>query len=300
MSIDNYSLKKWKSGSAPVAVIMISLNESHNMEGLFKNLEGWAQEVFLVDSCSQDSTVSIALRHGVKVVQREFKGFGNQWNFALNSLPISAPWVMKIDPDERITDELKKSIENMIKNNKCDGIIIKRRLYFMETRLPVIQPILRLWKEGTCHFTDVMVNEHPMVQGKVSNAVGYLEHHDSPNLDHWIVKQNRYTSSEAVSQFEGQSLAAPPKFFGSTLERRMWLKANFWKIPGRYVILFGYHYILLGAWRAGRVGWIWSHLRTEVYRFWEYKYFEIKRVNRIIKKIPETPGKPDKRVKFYK
>jgi Glycosyl transferase family 2 len=42
-------------------------------------------KVFLVDSYSQDDTVDIALRHGVHVVQRRFKGFGDQWNFALRS-----------------------------------------------------------------------------------------------------------------------------------------------------------------------------------------------------------------------
>ena len=50
--------------------------------------------------------MDIALRHGVYVVQRKFDGFGDQWNFALQ-LPIAAPWTMKLDPDERLTDELK-------------------------------------------------------------------------------------------------------------------------------------------------------------------------------------------------
>jgi len=92
---------------APVAVVMITLNESHNMEAVLKNLEGWAQEIFVVDSFSRDDTVDIALRHGAHVVQRRFQGFGDQWNFALENMPISAPWTMKLDPDERLTNELK-------------------------------------------------------------------------------------------------------------------------------------------------------------------------------------------------
>ena len=110
------------------------------------------------------------------------------------------------------------------------------------------------------------VNEHPLVDGRIGNADGYLEHHDSPDLDHWVTKQNRYTTAEAASQFEGRALALPPRLFGSALERRMWLKRHFWKMPGRYLILFLYHLLVLGAWKAGRVGWIWARLRTEVYR----------------------------------
>ena len=44
--------KAWQAGSVPVAVIMISLNEAHNMEGVLQNLKGWAREVFVVDSYS--------------------------------------------------------------------------------------------------------------------------------------------------------------------------------------------------------------------------------------------------------
>ena len=234
------NISKVQKGKVPVAVIMISLNEAHNMKEVLTNLEGWAQEVFLLDSCSQDSTVDIALDNGVTVVQRNFKGFGDQWNFALKNLPISAPWVMKLDPDERITNELKSSIEDIIIADEADGIILKRKLYFMGKVLPINQKILRLWRKGTCKFTDVDVNEHPLVDGYMINASGYLEHHDSPNLDHWLIKQNRYTTFEAVSQYRKKPLAIKPKFFGSALERRMWVKANFWKIPGRYILLFIY------------------------------------------------------------
>jgi glycosyltransferase involved in cell wall biosynthesis len=290
---------KQSSRKLPVAVILISLNESHNMEAVLENICDWAQEIFLVDSCSTDETVSIALQYGVHVVQRTFKGFGDQWNFALNELPITSPWTMKLDPDERLTAELKYSIGRLINDGNQEGIIIQRRLWFMGSVLPIKQPILRLWRTGLCRFTDVAVNEHPLVDGRISFAEGYLEHHDSPDLDHWITKQNRYTTAEAISQFEGRSLAVPPRFFGSSLERRMWFKQNFWKIPGRYGILFLYHLVLVNAWRTRRVGWIWAKLRTEVYRLWEFKYFEIQRQGDIPKKIPHHPGEPDSRVPFY-
>jgi glycosyltransferase involved in cell wall biosynthesis len=285
--------------AAPIAVVMISLNEAHNMEAVLQNLAGWAQQVFLVDSCSADDTVSIALRHGVHVVQRPFKGFGDQWNFALNELPIATPWTMKLDPDERLTEELKASIQNMILSGEQDGIIIQRRLWFMGAVLPVQQPILRVWRTGSCQFTSVTVNEHPLVNGCLKHAKGILEHHDSPDLDHWLVKQNRYTTAEAISQFEGRALALPPRFFGTTLERRMWLKRYFWKVPGRYLILFMYHLLFVGAWRAGRVGWAWARLRTEVYRIWEYKRLEMDRLGKVPVKIVSHLGTPDPRVRFY-
>lgn len=290
---------QWQPGEAPVAVIMLSLNEAHNMESVLANLSGWAREVFLVDSCSVDDTVDIALRHGVQVVQRPFQGFGDQWNFALENLPVTAPWTMKLDPDERLSDALKQSLRYLMLKGRETGIVVNRRLWFMGRRLPVEQPILRAWQTGSCRFSDVAVNEHPMVDGARVQANGYLEHHDSPDLDHWIVKQNRYTTTEAISQAQEKPLSTKPRLLGTRLERRMWLKKHFWKFPGRYSALFLYHWLATGAWRAGRVGWIWSHLRTDVYRYWEYKRLEIALTGRLPVANVVPVGKPDPRVPFF-
>lgn len=290
----------WVSGKAPVAVVMISLNEGHNMGEVIENLKGWAQEVFLVDSYSVDQTIDIALANGVHIVQRKFKGFGDQWNFALNELPISAPWTMKLDPDERLTDEFKASIIEIISKKDCDSIIINRRLWFMGTVLPISQAILRVWKTGSCQFTNAEVNEHPIVLGVTKSSKGYVEHHDSPNLDHWITKQNRYSTLEAIFQFEGAQFDIETKLFGNALQRRMWLKKHFWKMPGRYLVLYLYHLLVMGSWRAGKIGLIWAHLRTEVYRMWEYKKIEIERSGRVPLNIPANSGKPDPRIRQYK
>lgn len=146
---------------------MITLNEGHNMEAVCHNLAGWAREVFVVDSYSRDDTVDIALRHGIRVVQRRFAGFGDQWSFALQRLPISAPWTMKLDPDERLSDELKTNLDEAILRVQGNGISLNRRLWFMGRPLPVRDALVRLWRTGSCKFTDIAVNEHPIVPGKI-------------------------------------------------------------------------------------------------------------------------------------
>jgi glycosyltransferase involved in cell wall biosynthesis len=287
----------WTAGDTPVAVVMISLNEAHNMEAVCRNLAGWAQEVFLVDSFSQDETVDIALRHGINVVQRRFRGFGNQWNFAISRLPITAPWTMKLDPDELLSDELKASIRQAIREDRCDACSVVRRLWFMGRPLGVRQTILRLWKTGSCRFSDVAVNEYPRIEGRVCELGGDLEHHDSPDLEHWIEKQNRYSTAEAIMAAQNARLAAHPRLFGSPLERRIWLKKWFWLLPGRFWLLFLYNYFWLGAWAAGRPGYIWARLRSDVMRLIEYKRREISSSGRCPAPRPSGPGIPDLRVR---
>ncbi len=290
---------RWQPGIAPVAVIMISLNEGHNMEAVLENLKGWAQEVFLVDSYSQDDTVDIALRHGVHVVQRCFHGFGDQWNSALQKLPITAPWTMKLDPDERLSDELKANILAAIHDDVSDALSLERQLWFMGKPLPVRQTLVRLWRTGQCRFTDVAVNEHPIARGVIQHVAGEMAHHDSPDLDHWLEKQNRYTTAEALIVYHKLSLADTPYLLGTAFQRRMWLKKYFHHIPCRYFLLFLYCWLWQGAWRAGWVGYAWARLRSDVMRLIDYKRREMEITGRLPVKRYYGPGQPDVRVQQY-
>ena len=294
-----FHVSGWRPGVAPVAVVMISLNEGHNMRAVLQNLQGWAQEVFLLDSYSQDETVDIALEYGVHVVQRRFRGFADQWNAALRCLPIRAPWTMKLDPDERLSDQLKSSIREALLNGDADGLVVGRRLWFMGRPLPARLQSLRLWRTGRCSFREVAVNEHPKVVGVVAHVPGELEHHDSPDLEHWLEKQNRYTTAEALMAVQQSPLADSPRFFGSALQRRMWLKKNFYRVPFRYVALFLYNYVVQGAWRAGWVGYVWARSGADVMRIIEYKRREMELTGRLSAKRVYGPGRPDPRVQQF-
>lgn len=289
----------WTPADVPIAVVMISLNEAHNMAAVLENLKGFAAEVFLVDSYSSDETVDIALAHGVHVVQRKFRGFGDQWNFAVRELPITASWTMKLDPDERLTDELKQSIRQIVGRGDADAFSVCRRLWFMGRPLPVTQVILRGWKTGTCRFSDVLVNEHPLVEGRIVSAAGHLEHHDSPDLHHWVDKQNRYTTAEALVRFQNLPMAGDPYFFGSKFERRMWLKKHFFLIPFRYKIYFLYNLFLVKFWKAGEAGFAWARMRVWVTRLIEDKFKEMVASRRVTHLPESNVGKPHPHVKQY-
>ena len=286
----------WQPGVAPIAVVLITLNEAHNLEEALDNIKHWAQEVFIVDSFSQDATVDIALRHGVHIVQRGFKGFGDQWNFALNGLPIAANWTMKLDPDERLSEELKDNILEAITSESCDSMEFHRRWWLMGTPLPIRDTVLRVWRTGLCSFSEVSVNEHPLIDGTTKFISGDMEHLDSPNLHHWIEKQNQYSSAEAVSSYLGDKLAEKPRLLGNALQRRMWMKKYFYYIPGRYKILFCYFFLYRGLWRAGKMGFHSAHLWTEVYRWKELKVLEMRIIGHQAEMQMQGPGQPDLRI----
>jgi hypothetical protein len=103
---------------------------------------------------------------------------------------------------------------------------------------------------------------------------------DSPNLHHWCEKQNFYTTLEGIAIAEGKQLAARPRLFGSYLERRMFLKQFFFRVPLRYQIQLMYELFGRGAWKDGRRGLEWARLRVFVMRMRELKAREIMNTGR--------------------
>ena len=80
-------------------------------------------------------------------------------------MPISNPWTIKLDPDESLTNELKKSISEVILKNQPIIFPLIEDKVFVNRPLSVKQKVTRV-KTGTCRFNDVIVNEHPIVEGK--------------------------------------------------------------------------------------------------------------------------------------
>jgi len=280
--------KKMIFNNVPVTVILLTLNEEFNLPGALENIMDWAEDIFIVDSCSTDRTIDIALEHGVKIVQRPFTNFGDQWNFALEKLPLRTPWTFKLDPDERLTPELKEEIRELLgRETQHHGYSMNRRLWFMGKPLHVLAPVVRLWRTGKCRFSDVLVNEHPLVEGSVGKLKGIMEHLDSRDLHHWIEKQNTYTTMLAIQKMSGDKLSAASKLFGNTLERRMFFVRYFFFLPGRYWAQMCFEFFVRGAWRDSLLGWRWAKLRVEVRRYRELKIKEIK----ITHRFPILPKK---------
>ena len=256
---------------------MLTLNEEYHLPNVINNVKDFADNIFILDSFSSDKTLEIAKSKGVTVLQRKFTNFGDQWNYALTNCPFNSDWIMKIDPDEELTNSLKEEIKIKINsNNSKTAYEFRRRLWFMGKPLKVYNKVLRIWKTGNCKFSEVLVNEHPIINGEIGYLHGIMEHYDSMNLDHWINKQNNYSTLEALTIFNNLKLAANPKLFGSSLQRKMYFKKIIFKIPFKHFFIIYYNFFFKGAWKNGKSGFRWAKMRSFVYRLREYKVIEMK------------------------
>src|SRR3990167_10070410 len=100
----------------PVSVIILTYNEEIHIERLLKNIVDWASEIFIVDSFSIDRTLEIAEKYSAKIFQHEFENQAQQFNWALDNLEIKNEWILRLDADEYLTEELKNEITEKLKN----------------------------------------------------------------------------------------------------------------------------------------------------------------------------------------
>lgn len=102
------------SNPVKLSGVIITYNEERNIERCLESLKGICDEIIVVDSISTDRTKEICLAYGVRFVENPFPGHIEQKNFAMEQA--SHNYVLSLDADEALSEELRKSIM-VIKQN---------------------------------------------------------------------------------------------------------------------------------------------------------------------------------------
>ncbi|HEY2787283.1 MAG TPA: glycosyltransferase family 2 protein [Fimbriiglobus sp.] len=281
-----------------ITVIILTFNEKSNLPDALDSVVGWAREVFVVDSYSTDQTVDIALSYtdrGVRVVQHAFENYSKQWNWALSRLPFTGDWVLKLDADERVTEEFKREVEIILATAVPDleGISFRRRIFFMNRPLNwggVSQNHdMRMWRAGAARFDDRPVNEHALVGGKITLLKSFLDHRDTKSVSDWLDKHNRYSSLEARALTAGDMTGGVAvRLFGTAGERRMWLRSVYFRLPGRSFFYFLYRYLFRLGFLDGRAGFRYALLYATFLYWIDLKIAEYRATG----KLPEVIWPP--------
>jgi glycosyltransferase involved in cell wall biosynthesis len=267
------------NGRAPLSVLIPVKNEAANLRDCLASVS-FADEIVVVDSASTDGTQEIATAAGTQVVQFSWNGkFPRKKNWALENFPWRHEWVLIIDADERITSELEKEIRDAIRRDDVDGFYLNRRFwflggwinhcgYFPSWNLRLFRHRLgryeRVEINGDAGSGDNEVHEHVLLDGRAEYLSAPMEHYAFPDIATFIDKHNRYATWEAAAREQlhrrpGQkALRATP--FGTTLERKRWLKKFAMHAPFRPTLRFLYHYLWKQGFRDGYRGWVLCRL----------------------------------------
>ncbi len=113
-----------------ISATIITFNEEKNIREACESVS-WADEVVVVDSQSTDDTCSIAAGMRARVIRRDWPGFAAQKQFAAEQT--AHDWIFSLDADERVSEELKASIDRLRQKTEtelADGYRIARRSYY--------------------------------------------------------------------------------------------------------------------------------------------------------------------------
>ena len=187
-----------------LSIIIIAKNESANIRDCIESVS-WADEIIVVDSGSEDETVSIASSMGAKVyVHDDWPGFGPQKNRALGYA--TGDWVFSIDADERVTPELRAEIEQAMREAKADGYFCPRLSQFCGKFIHhsgwYPDYVLRLFRRGLGRFSDSLVHEIVKLDGRTERLRNPLLHYSYLNKRDVERKVEQYSSAAARQMHE--------------------------------------------------------------------------------------------------
>lgn len=284
-----------------IDVLIITFNESLNLPHCLGALTGWTKRIFVVDSGSTDGTQEIARSLGAEVVHHTWEGYARQKNWALRNLPFESEWILIVDADEVITEEVRNRLLEIAskpaESVRENGFFINRVTYFMGRAIHHCGYFpswnLRFFKRGQGFYEDREVHEHVIIEDPVGYIKEPMIHDDRRGLEHYIAKHNRYSTLEARAIFEEISARrhdAQEANITADTRRRRWLKRNVMPhVPYPGLWRFIYMYILQFGILDGRAGFEFCRFIAMYDSMVALKLRELRRIARDASAGAEVP-----------
>jgi len=277
-----------------MTVIVLTFNETRHIRRCIENVRTFARRVCVVDCYSTDDTCAQAAAAGAEVVQHTWeKNQARQFNWALANIPITTPWILRLDADEYLTDELIAELRQKLSGMPEDvsGIVFKRRhLFFGQWVKRGVYPVklLRLFRTGQGICEPRWMDEHiQLSQGRAVEFEHDFVDHNLNTIGAWTQKHNGYAIREAVEMLaiELGDLTEPgpssdnERLSGQALKKRR-MKQKYAKASLflRSFVYFVYRYVIRLGFLDGKAGFLWHFLQGWWYRtLVDATIFEIKK-----------------------
>lgn len=221
-----------------ISAVIISKNEEEMIADCLDSVK-FCDEVLLIDNESSDRTVEIAEMMGAKIKKFPTDDFSKLRNFGLkNAL---GEYVLYVDSDERISDELKKNILKSMDGRTSAFKIKRKNFYLGQNEWPRIEEIERLFLKSKLKGWRGKLHESPVYDGEVKTLDGFLLHFTHRNLTQMLRKTIEWSDIEAKNRFE----AGHPKI-------------TWWRFPRVIAFAFINYYIVQKGYKVGTAGLIES------------------------------------------
>jgi hypothetical protein len=233
-----------------ITPLILTFNEAPNLRRTLDKLT-WAREVMVLDSYSTDATESIARSFAnVIFIQRRFDSFAEQCNAGLKR--IETDWVLSLDADYVVTDELRAEIEQL--SSKTEFVAYFARFRYCVAGRPLrgslYPPRAVLFRKSGGRYVQDGHAHRLVFDGPSQFLRGYLLHDDRKPLARWLESQQGYARQEAKKLLNHSSKSMSKS---DTLRCWIWPAA-----PAAFLYTLIVKRCLLDGWP----GWYYALQRT--------------------------------------
>ncbi len=281
----------------PIAVFIATRNEEKNIRKCIESISP-AQEIHILDSNSTDATVKLAAELGAAVHQFHYKGgYPKKRQWAIQTIPTSQPWILLLDADEEIPEDLWREISDVVESQATThtAYLITKGFWFLGKKFRFggfSHAAVLLFQRGKGRFEDLNdladsgldmeVHERVLIDGTVGSLKTPLIHNDFRGLTNYLERHNRYATWEAkvrTSYLRGTNWgkdSISPKLIGNSQERRRFLKQIAIRLPFEPLLWFAYHFFFRLGFLEGKRGLIASSIRAQYISNVRAKMYEMK------------------------
>jgi glycosyltransferase involved in cell wall biosynthesis len=271
----------------PISCLILTRNEEINI-GACLRLLSWSDDIVVLDSQSTDGTVEIARSLGARVVQRAFDGYASQRNYGLKNIRYQHDWLLLVDADERIPEDLRdEMLQGITETDDSVTVFCVRGKNFLFGRWIAASSGYPTWfarlvrPERVWFERDINEELHTDGEWRPLRAQ-FLHYPFNKGFSAWIAKHNLYSTMEAELLVRER---AAPLLLKDIVDRdprvrRRAVKSLLYRLPGRPLIVFMSLYFFRGGFLEGRAGLTYVCLRV-MYEFMiDCKCVELRRRGR--------------------